>query len=113
MNSIPYGKQNITKDDIDQVVKVLKSDYLTQGPNIDIFEENFSKYVGSNYSVAVSNGTAALHLSVIALGLKKGDKVITSPLTFAATANSIRYCGGEDIFSDINPQTYLLDYASV
>jgi len=113
MNPIPYGKQNITQNDIDQVVKVLKSDYLTQGPNIDLFEQNFSKYVGSNYSVAVSNGTAALHLSVIALGLKNGDKVITSPLTFAATANSIRYCGGEVIFSDIDPKTYLLDYDSV
>lgn len=113
MNPIPYGKQNITKVDIDQVVKVLKSDYLTQGPNIDKFEENFSRYIGSNYSVAVSNGTAALHLSVLALGLNKRDKVITSPLTFAATANSIRYCGGEVIFSDINPQTYLLDYDSV
>ena len=110
MNPIPYGKQHITHEDIKEVVKVLKSDYLTQGPKIDLFEENFSKYIGSKYSVAVSNGTAALHLSVLALGLKKGDKVITSPLTFVATANCIRYCGAEVVFSDIDPKTYLLDY---
>ena len=73
---IPYGRQNITKEDIDAVVKVLKSDYLTQGPKNFEFEKEFAKYVGSKYAVAVSNGTAALHLCNLALGVKKGDKVL-------------------------------------
>jgi UDP-4-amino-4,6-dideoxy-N-acetyl-beta-L-altrosamine transaminase len=106
---IPYGKQNITQQDIDAVVEVLKSDYLTQGPKIKEFEDNFANYVGSKYAVAVSNGTAALHLCTLALGVKEGDKVITTPITFAASANCIRYCGGEVVFSDIDPTTYLLD----
>ena len=115
MNSkiIPYGKHNVTQDDINAVVEVLKSDYLTQGPKILEFEKEFAKYVGSKYAVAVSNGTAALHLCNIALGVKKGDKVITTPITFAASANSITYCGGEVIFSDIDPDTYLLDINKV
>ena len=70
MQPIPYGKQNITQDDIDAVTKVLKADFLTQGPEINKFEKNFAEYIGVNYAVAVSNGTAALHLAVIALGLK-------------------------------------------
>ena len=102
MNIIPYGKQNITDEDISEVVKVLKSDFMTQGPLIDRFEEKFSNYIGNKYSVAVSNGTAALHLSVLALNLKKGDKVITSPLTFVASANCIKFCGAEVVFSDID-----------
>lgn len=115
MNSkiIPYGKHNVTQDDINAVVEVLKSDYLTQGPKILEFEKEFAKYVGSKYAVAVSNGTAALHLCNIALGVKKGDKVITTPITFTASANSITYCGGEVIFSDIDPVTYLLDINKV
>ena len=112
-NIIPYGKQNITQEDINAVVEVLKSDYLTQGPKIQEFEKEFAKYVGSKYAVAVSNGTAALHLCNIALGVKKGDKVITTPITFAASANSVLYCGGEVIFSDIDPDTYLLDIHKV
>ena len=110
---IPYGKQNITQEDIDAVVEVLKSDYLTQGPKIIEFEKEFAKYVGSKYAIAVSNGTAALHLCNIALGVKKGDKVITTPITFAASANSVLYCEGEVIFSDIDPNTYLLDINKV
>jgi len=110
---IPYGRQNITQDDIDVVINVLKSDYLTQGPKIAEFEEAFASYVGSQYAVAVSNGTAALHLSALALDVKEGDKVITTPITFAATANCIRYCGGEVIFADIDPDTYLLDPTKV
>ena len=115
MNSkiIPYGKHNVTQDDINAVVEVLKSDYLTQGPKILEFEKEFAKYVGSKYAVSVSNGTAALHLCNIALGVKKGDKVITTPITFAASANSITYCGGEVMFSDIDPDTYLLDINKV
>ena len=112
-NIIPYGKQEITKEDIDAVVEVLNSDYLTQGPKILEFEKEFAKYVGSKYAVAASNGTAALHLCNIALEVKKGDKVITTPITFAASANSVLYCGGEVIFSDIDPDTYLLDIHKV
>lgn len=110
---IPYGRQNITEDDIEAVVEALKSDYLTQGPKIKEFEEAFASYIGSRYAVAVANGTAALHLNALALGVKPGDKVITTPITFAASANCIRYCGGEVVFADINPETYLLDIASV
>jgi UDP-4-amino-4,6-dideoxy-N-acetyl-beta-L-altrosamine transaminase len=106
---IPYGKQHITKEDIDAVSKALQSDYLTQGPLIAEFENAFAEYVGATYAVAVANGTAALHLSALALNVKEGDKVITTPITFAASANCIRYCGGEVVFSDIDPETYLLD----
>lgn len=108
-NKIPYGKHNIIQEDINEVVKVLKSDFLTQGPLIENFENDFSNYIGSNYSIAVSNGTAALHLCALALDIKPGDKVITSPITFVASANCIRYCGGEIIFSDIDSDTYLMD----
>lgn len=110
---IPYGRQFITEEDIQAVVDVLRSDYLTQGPKIAEFEEAFAEYVGSKYAVAVSNGTAALHLCNLALGVKPGDKVITSPITFAATANSVLYCGGEVVFADIDPKTYLLDLNKV
>jgi UDP-4-amino-4,6-dideoxy-N-acetyl-beta-L-altrosamine transaminase len=110
---IPYGRQNITQEDIDAVIETLKSDYLTQGPKIKEFEVAFASYVGAEYAVAVSNGTAALHLCVMALNLKPGDKVITTPITFAASANCVRYCGGEVVFGDIDPETYLLDIDSV
>ena len=113
MRKIPYGRQNIDADDIDAVVSVLKSDFLTQGPIVNQFEEKFARYVGANFAVAVNNATAALHLSALALGLKKGDRVITTPITFAATANCIRYVGAEVWFADINPDTYLLDINSV
>ena len=81
---IPYGKQNISKEDIEAVIAALQSDYLTQGPKIKEFEDQFANYVGSKYAVAVSNGTAALHLCTLALGVKEDDKVITTPITFAA-----------------------------
>lgn len=110
---IPYGRQNITQEDIDIVVEALKSEYLTQGPKILEFENAFAKYVGSKYAVAVANGTAALHLCTLALDVKKGQKVITTPITFAASANCVRYCDGEVIFADIDPETYLLDFDSV
>ena len=113
MNVIPYGRQDITDSDIDAVVKVLKSDYLTQGPVIEQFEKSFAEYIGAKYAVAVSNGTAALHLCAMAMNLTPGQKVITSPITFAATANCIRYCGGEVVFADIDPETYLLDLDEV
>ena len=110
---IPYGKQNITQADIDAVVEVLKSDYLTQGPKINEFEEAFAKYVGAKYAVAVANGTVALHLCTMALGVQPGDQVITTPITFAASANCVRYCGGEVLFADIDSTTYLLDINEV
>ena len=110
---IPYGRQNITQEDIDIVVEALKSDYLTQGPKILEFENAFAKYVGSKYAVAVANGTAALHLCTLALDVKKGQKVITTPITFAASANCVRYCDGEVVFADIDPETYLIDYNCV
>lgn len=113
LTTIPYGKQHITEEDIAAIVETLKSDYLTQGPKIKEFEDAFASYVDAEYAVAVANGTAALHLCAIALDVKPGDKVITTPITFAATANCIRYCGGEVVFADIDPSTYLLDIGAV
>ena len=113
MNAIPYGRQNITDEDIQAVIATLKSDYLTQGPKILEFEIAFAEYIGCKYAVAVANGTAALHLNALALGVKAGDKVITTPITFAASANCVRYCGGEVVFADIDPNTYLLDIHAV
>lgn len=107
--SIPYGRQFINDDDIKSVVAVLKSDFLTQGPMVDKFEKKFAKYVGAKYAVAVANGTAALHLSALALGVNDKSKVITTPITFAASANCVRYCGGEVVFSDIDAATATID----
>lgn len=112
-NPIPYGRQNITDEDIQSVVDVLKGDYLTQGPQIKLFEDAFAHYIGSKYAVAVSNGTAALHLCALALNIKEGQKVITTPITFAASANCIRYCGGDVEFVDIDPETYLIDIQKI
>lgn len=109
---IPYGRQHIDQKDIDAVVETLKADFLTQGPKIKEFELAFAEYVHADYAVAVSNATAGLHLSVLALNLKKGDRVITTPITFAATANCVRYAGGEVWFADIHPDTYVLDLES-
>ncbi len=111
--SIPYGRQHIDQQDIDAVVATLKADFLTQGPKIIEFENTFSKYVGSKYAVAINNATVGLHISVLSLGLKKGDRVITTPITFAASANCIRYAGAEVWFADIDPDTYLLSIESV
>lgn len=113
MKPIPYGRQNITDEDIQSVNEVLKSDYLTQGPKIAEFEKAFADYIGCKYAVAVANGTAALHLSTLALNIQPGDKVITTSITFAASANCVRYCGGEVIFADIDPDHYLLDVTKV
>jgi UDP-4-amino-4,6-dideoxy-N-acetyl-beta-L-altrosamine transaminase len=113
MKPIPYGKQTITPEDINAVVETLQSDFLTQGPKIAEFENAFSEYIGCKYSVAVANGTAALHLAAMALNVKEGDKVITTPITFAASANCIRYCGGEVIFADIDATSYLIDLNKV
>lgn len=113
MKQIPYGRHHITDEDIQAVTEVLKSDYLTQGPHVAEFEQAFAKYIGVKFAVAVSNGTAALHLCTLALGVKKGDKVITTPITFAASANCVRYCDGEVVFGDIDQDTYLLDIDKV
>ena len=100
MNFIPYGKQTISEDDINSVVEVLKSDFLTTGPKVKEFEESIAKYCGSKYCVAVSNGTAALHLASLVL-LEQNDKVLTTPNSFLATSNSILYVGAKPIFVDI------------
>jgi UDP-4-amino-4,6-dideoxy-N-acetyl-beta-L-altrosamine transaminase len=113
MKKIPYGRQNIDQIDVDAVVTTLQSDYLTQGPKVKEFEIKFAEYVGAKYAVAVNNATSGLHLSVLALNLAKGDRVITTSITFAATANCVRYVGGEVWFADIDPNTYLLDINSV
>ncbi len=106
---IPYGKQWIDDDDIQAVLDVLRSDRLTQGPAIREFEERFSEYCGSKYAVAVSSGTAGLHLACIALEIGSGDKVITSPMTFAASANCALYVGAAPVFTDIDPDTVCID----
>ena len=113
MKKIPYGRQDIDINDIQAVVSVLQSDFLTQGPKVKEFEERFAAYVGAKYALTVTNATAGLHLSVLALALSKGDRVITTPITFAASANCIRYVGAEAWFADIDPNTYGLDINSV
>ena len=112
MKKIPYGRQNIDQNDIDAVVSTLQSDFLTQGPKVNEFEVKFAEYVGSKFAVAVNNATSGLHLSVLALNLNKGDRVITSPITFAASANCVRYVGGEVWFADIDKNSYLLSLES-
>ncbi len=110
---IPYGKQHITDEDIAAVIETLKSPFLTSGPKVADFEAAFAKYIGCKYAVAVANGTAALHISCMALGVNSASKVITTPITFSASANCVRYCGGEVVFADINPETVLLDIEKV
>lgn len=106
--AIPYGKQHITQEDEQAVLNALHHPYLTQGPKVKEFEDKFATYVGAKYAIAVTNATAGLHLSCLSLGLKKGERVITTPITFAATANCVRYCGGEVWFADIDRDTYTL-----
>ncbi|HOZ76828.1 MAG TPA: UDP-4-amino-4,6-dideoxy-N-acetyl-beta-L-altrosamine transaminase [Ferruginibacter sp.] len=110
---IPYGRQHITGEDLEAVNETLLSDYLTQGPKIAEFENAFAAYIGCTYAVAVANGTAALHLCALALDVQPGQKIITPPITFAASSNCIKYCGGEVVFADIDPTTYLLDINKV
>lgn len=106
---IPYGKQTIEQDDIQAVVDVIKSDFLTTGPKIAEFEQTVADYVGAKYAVAISNGTSALHAACFAAGIGPGDEVITTPLTFAASANCVLYCGGTPVFADVDPKTYNID----
>jgi UDP-4-amino-4,6-dideoxy-N-acetyl-beta-L-altrosamine transaminase len=110
---IPYGRQHINEADIAAVITALQADFLTQGPTIAEFEDKFAEYVGAKYAVALANGTAALHLCTLALGVNEESKVITTPITFAASANCVRYCGGEVVFADIDPDTLLLDINAV
>ena len=106
---IPYGRQWIEEDDIQAVIEALKSDFLTTGPRVTQFEKLVAEYTGANYAVAVANGTAALHAACFAAGIGPGDEVITSPITFAASANCVLYCGGIPVFADIDPCTYNID----
>jgi len=110
---IPYGKHHIDRDDIKSVVKVLKSNNLTQGPIVSAFEREISKYVGSKYSVAVTSCTAGLHLAAIVSGMKKGKNLLTSPITFVSTANSALLCGAKTLFADIDVNTVNLSTSSI
>ncbi|GEL78484.1 UDP-4-amino-4,6-dideoxy-N-acetyl-beta-L-altrosamine transaminase [Tenuibacillus multivorans] len=103
---LPYGRQFIDEQDIQSIVQVLRSDYLTTGPTIQRLEEELAGYVQAKYTVLFSSGTAALHAACYAAGIENGDEVITTPMTFAASANSVLYNGGTPIFADIDPDTY-------
>ena len=103
---IPYGKQSIDENDIKAVVDVLKSDFITTGPKIEEFERKVADYVGAKYAVAIANGTAALHAACFAAGIGEGDEVITTPITFAASANCALYCGATPVFADIDKESY-------
>lgn len=110
---IYYGRQCIEEDDIKAVDEVLRGPLITCGPKVDELEHKLAKYVGARYAVAVSNGTAALHCACIAAGVGPDDEVITTPLTFAASANCALYCGAKPVFADINPETYNIDPQSI
>ncbi len=112
-NKIYYGHQYLDEEDYKAVLDVLKSDYLTCGPKISELEEKLCKITGAKYAVACSNGTAALHLAAMAAGVGEGDEVITTPITFAASANCVLYCGGTPVFADVNPSTYNIDPSSI
>jgi perosamine synthetase len=106
---LPYGRQSITEEDIQAVVDVLRSDWLTTGPKVEEFEEAFAAWVGAKYAVSFSSGTAALHGAAFAAGIGPGDEAITTPLTFAATANCILYQGGTPVFADVRTDTLNVD----
>jgi len=106
---IPYGRQLIEEDDINAVVEVLRSDWLTTGPKIEEFEKAVCDFTGAGHAVAVSSGTAALHAAMAAIGIKVGNEVIVTPMTFAASANCVVYQGGTPVFADVEPDTLLLD----
>lgn len=112
-SKIFYGKQSIDEKDIEAVAEVLRSDYITCGPTVQKLERKLAEITGAKYAVAVSNGTAALHCACIAAGLGEGDEVITTPLTFAASANCALYVGATPVFADINPKTYNIDPDSI
>ncbi len=106
---IPIAKPLIADEEIEEVVKVLKSGFIAQGPKVAEFEEKFAKYIGVKHAVATSSGTTALHTALLAAGIKSGDEVITTPFTFAATSNSALYVGAKPVFVDIDPETYNID----
>ena len=108
-----YGHQYIDEADVKAVSEVLVSDYLTCGPKITELEQKLCEITGAKYAVAISNGTAALHVACMAAGIGAGDEVITTPITFAASANCALYCGAKPVFADINPNTYNIDPAQV
>ena len=110
---IYYGHQYLDQADYDAVLDVLKSDYLTCGPKINELEAKLCEITGAKYAVVCSNGTAALHMAAMAAGIKEGDELITTPITFAASANCALYCGGRPVFADINEKTYNIDPSSV
>lgn len=110
---IPYGKQSIDENDIKAVVDVLKSDFITTGPKIEEFERKVADYVGAKYAVAIANGTAALHAACFAAGIGEGDEVITTPITFAASANCALYCGATPVFADIDKESYNISPADI
>lgn len=110
---IYYGRQWIDDADVKAVCDTLRSDFITCGPKVLELEKNLCDYTGAKYAVAVSNGTAALHLACLAAGIGPGDEVITTPITFAASANCALYCGAKPVFADINPETYNIDPASI
>jgi UDP-4-amino-4,6-dideoxy-N-acetyl-beta-L-altrosamine transaminase len=113
MKNIPYSHQSICQDDIKEVVKVLKSGWITQGPKIARFERCLCDYAGVKYAVAVSSGTSALHIAALAAGLKAGDEVITSPITFVASANCALYCGARPVFADVDAKTANIDPSEI
>src|SRR6266699_472908 len=106
---LPYGRQSITEEDIQAVVDTLRSDWLTTGPKVNEFEEAFAAWVGAKHAISFSSGTAALHGAAFAAGIGPGDEVITSPLTFAATANCVLYQGGRPVFADVAADTLNID----
>lgn len=106
---LSYGRQWIDDSDIQEVIKVLKSDYLTMGPSVKAFEEKVAQYVGAKYAVAFCNGTAALHAACFTAGIKEGDEVLIPAITFVATSNCVLYCGGKPVFVDIDSKTYNID----
>ncbi len=110
---LPYGRQTITEEDIQAVTEVLRSDWLTTGPAVELFEGAVAKFTGAQFAVAVSSGTAALHAAVHAMELEPGAEVIVPALTFAATANAIVYCGGTPVFADVKAESLLIDPESV
>lgn len=110
---IPYGRQNINPADIQAVIDVLKSDFITQGPAIERFEKTVADYCGSRFAVAVGNATEALHIACLALDLGAGDLLWTAPNTFVASANCGRYCGADVDFVDVDPQTYILSVSAL
>src|SRR3972149_2984470 len=111
--NIPYGRQEITSADIDAVVGVLRSDFLTQGPMVPRFEQAVAQYCGTNHAIAVNSATSALHIACLALEVGPGDLVWTTPITFVASATCARYCGADVDFADISSRTYAVRFPNL